>query len=72
MTDTLRLYLDAVLAIAVMLFLAVVAAFIAAAVTGDRTVVLISAAVAFVLAGAALIVRLWMMIERPATHSNGE
>jgi hypothetical protein len=66
MIDTLRLYFDATLAVAVMFTLSVVAAFIAAAVTEDRTIVALTAGAVFSLTGAVLVVRLWLMIRRPA------
>jgi hypothetical protein len=64
MIDTIRLYLDAFLAIATMGALAVIAGLAAAAATGDRMMVAIAAVSTFVIAGAVLVVRLWRVTRK--------
>jgi hypothetical protein len=65
MIDTIRLYFDATLAVAIMAALGIVAGFAAAAITGDRTLVIATTAVVFVLTGAVLTVRLWRITRKP-------
>jgi hypothetical protein len=59
MVNSIRLYLDAALGVAIMAALGVIAGFVAAGVTGDRTLALTVAGIVFILTGAVLIVRLW-------------
>ena len=66
MLDTVRLYLDATLAVAFMAVLGIISGFIADGVTGDRVLALIVAGAVFLLTGAILIVRLWRITQRPA------
>jgi len=66
MPQGLRLYLEATVAVAIMAVLGVVAAFIAAAITGDRTLVIAAAAAAFLISGAVLMVRLWRLPRKAA------
>lgn len=66
MLDTVRLYVDAALAIAIMATIGVIAGFAAAAITGDRATVIAATGVAFVLTGAILIFRLWRLTRKPA------
>jgi hypothetical protein len=61
----LRLYIDAILAIAIMSFLAILGAFAAAAITGDRTLVIMTTIAVFVLSGAVFVVRLWRTTRKP-------
>ena len=67
MLDTVRLYFEATLAVAIMAMLAIVSGFAAAGLTGDRRLAFLVAAVAFVLTGIALTVRLWRMTRTPIT-----
>jgi hypothetical protein len=66
MLNTVRLYLDALLAVAIMTSLATVSGFVAAAITGDRDLVIAATAAAFILTGAVLVVRLWRTTHKPA------
>jgi hypothetical protein len=66
MLDTIRLYFDATLAVAIMVTLGVIAGFVAAALTDDRALILATVVIVFGLTGAALLVRLWLMLHRPA------
>jgi len=66
MLDTVRLYLDATLAVAFMAVLGIISGLIADGVTGDRVLALIVAGAVFLLTGAILIVRLWRITQRPA------
>jgi hypothetical protein len=56
--STLRLYYDAVIAVALMAVVAIICGFITAVITGDRPNLPI-AAIAFLLTGAFLFFRLW-------------
>jgi hypothetical protein len=70
MLDTIRLYIDATLAVAIMAAFSIIAGFVAAALTDDRSLILVSVAVVFGLTGAVLMVRLWLMMHRPAAPQN--
>ena len=59
MVGSLRLYYDAVIAVALMAVVAIICGFIAAAITGDNTPNFPIAAIAFLLTGAFLFFRLW-------------
>jgi hypothetical protein len=61
MFGTVRLYMEATVAVATMAALAVISGFAAAAITGDRTLVMVTAGVVFVLTGLVLVFRLWRM-----------
>ncbi len=65
MLDTLRLYFEATVAVAIMAMLAIISGLTAAGLTGDRQLALLVAAVAFVLTGILLTVRLWRMTRTP-------
>jgi hypothetical protein len=56
-----RLYIEATLAVAIMATLAVISGFVAAAITGDRPLVMATVALVFVLTGVVLALRLWRM-----------
>ena len=64
MTSTLRLYIDASYAVAVMAFAGIVSGFAAAGLTGDRERGLQIALGAFALTGVLLTVRLWRMTRK--------
>jgi hypothetical protein len=66
MLNTVRLYLDAVLAVAIMAALGIISGFAAAAITGDRTSVIATTAAVFFLTGAILVFRLWRTTRKPA------
>jgi hypothetical protein len=66
MLGTVRLYIEGTLAVAIMATLAVISGFGAAAITGDRTLVMATTAVVFVLTGLVLAFRLWRMAKEPA------
>jgi LPXTG-motif cell wall-anchored protein len=59
MTGTIRLYYDAVIAVALMAVVAIICGFIAALTTGDSPPNFLVAAIAFLLTGAVLFFRLW-------------
>jgi hypothetical protein len=59
MTGTIRLYYDAVIAVALMTVFATVCGFIAAVITGGSPPNFPVAAIAFLLTGAVLFFRLW-------------
>ena len=61
MPDTVRLFFDATVALAIMATFAAISALAAAAATDDRTLVVLAAGCVFALTGAALMVRLWRM-----------
>jgi hypothetical protein len=65
MLDTIRLYIDATLAVAIMVTLSVISGFIATAVTDDRTLILSTIAAVFALTGAGLLLRLWLVTQKP-------
>jgi len=64
--DTVRLYVDATVAVALMTTFGIVAGFVAAAMTGNHMHIVLAAGAAFALTGVALTVRLWRMTRRPA------
>jgi hypothetical protein len=66
MVDTVRIYVEAGLAVAIMATLGIIAGFVAAAITGDRGVVIATTSAVFLLAGAVLAVRLWRLTRIPA------
>ena len=59
MVSTLRLYYDAVIAVALMAVVAIICGFIAAVITGGSPPNFPVAAIAFVLTGAFIFLRLW-------------
>jgi hypothetical protein len=59
MTGTIRLYYDAVIAVALMTVAAAVCGFVAAVITGGNPPSFPVAAIAFLLTGAVLFFRLW-------------
>jgi hypothetical protein len=61
-----RLYIEGILAIAIMATLAVISGFLADAVSGDRMLALAATAVVFVLTGIVLTLRLRRMANAPA------
>jgi hypothetical protein len=67
MLDTIQLYINATLAVAIMGTLSVISGFIAAGLTDDRTLVVGTIVVVFTLTGAALLLRLWLMTQQTAT-----
>ena len=66
MLGTVRLYIEGTLAVAIMATLAIISGFAVAAITGDRTLVMATAAVVFFLSGLVLAIRLWRMAKEPA------
>ncbi len=66
MLGTVRLYIEGTLAVAIMATLAVISAFAAAAITGDRTLVMATAVLVFFLTGLVLVLRLRRMARAPA------
>jgi hypothetical protein len=65
MLDTIRLYFEATVAVAIMAMFAIISGLTSAALTGDRRLSFLVAGVAFVLTGIALTVRLWRMTRTP-------
>jgi hypothetical protein len=65
MLDTLRLYFEATVAVAIMAMFAIISGFASAGLTGERWLAFLVAAVAFVLTGILLTVRLWRMTTTP-------
>ncbi|MFZ0851623.1 MAG: hypothetical protein WAO08_20735 [Hyphomicrobiaceae bacterium] len=72
MSETLRLFVDAALAIAIMGTFSTIAGFAAAALSGDRTAVLITMAVVFVSTGVVLLLRMWLLTPKPMTSTKSE
>lgn len=72
MSETLRLFVDAALAIAVMGTFSIIAGFAAAALSGDRTAVLITMAVVFVSTGVGLLLRMWLLTPKPVTSAKSD
>lgn len=66
MLDTVRLYVDAAVAVAIMATLGVISGLAAAALTSDRSVVIVASVVGFMLTAAVLVVRLWRVRQKPA------
>jgi hypothetical protein len=62
---TVRLYYDAVIAVALMAVVAIICGFVAAVITGGSPPNFPVAAIAFVLTGAVLFVRLWRNSQPP-------
>ena len=58
---TLRHYIDASIAVAFMLTLGAIAGFLAFGVTDDRSAVAITTGVVFLLTGAVLLLRVWLL-----------
>lgn len=65
MLDTVRLYFEATVAVAIMAMLAIISGFAAAGLTGDRRLAFLVPAAAFLLTGIVLTVRLWRMTRAP-------
>lgn len=65
MVDTVRIYIEATVAVATMATLGVVSGFAAFALTGDRTLAFGVAAAAFLLTGIVLTVRQWRLTRTP-------
>lgn len=65
MLNTVRLLIDATVALAIMATLAAISALAAAAITDDRMLVIMTAGAVFTLAGAVALVRLWRMSQKP-------
>jgi hypothetical protein len=63
--NTLNLYVDAVIAVLIMLALSVISGFLTAVVTEDRIAIMITMAVVFVATGAILLLRLWLLSPQP-------
>ena len=72
MSETLRLFVDAALAIAVMGTFSIIAGFAAAFVSGDRTAVLVTMAVVFVSTGVVLLLRMWLLTPKPVTSAKSD
>jgi hypothetical protein len=70
MIGSVRLLIEGTLAVAIMVTLAVISAFVAAAITGDRALVTMTAALVFVLTGVVLAFRLWRMTKDPILPSD--
>ena len=66
MVTTIRLYYDAVIAVALMTVVAVICGFVASVITGGSPPNFPVAAIAFVLTGAVLFFRLWRNSLPPA------
>ena len=66
MLGTARLYVEGALAIAIMATLAVIAGFVAGAISGDRMLTMATTAVVFVVTGVVLALRLRRMARAPA------
>ncbi|HET6926824.1 MAG TPA: hypothetical protein VFI48_08230 [Hyphomicrobiaceae bacterium] len=58
---TLQHYMDAAIAVAIMLILSVIAGFATFGVTDDRSAIAVVMAAVFLLTGAVLLVRLWLL-----------
>jgi hypothetical protein len=69
MPNTRRVFVDAALAVATMLVLSVISGFLAAAVTGDRTIVMNTMGTVFVVIGAGLLLRVWLLSPKPVSST---
>ena len=67
--DTVRLYLEATVAVAIMAMLGIISGFATVALTGDGRLAFFVAAVAFVLTAIMLTVRLWRMTRMPTASA---
>jgi hypothetical protein len=65
MLDTVRLYFEATVAVAIMAMFAIISGFASDRLIGDRRLAFLVAAVAFVLTGIVLTARLWRMTRTP-------
>jgi hypothetical protein len=65
-------YVDAVIAVLIMLTLSIISGFLAAGVTEDRTAIMITMAVVFVATGAILLLRLWLLSPQPTGLDRAE
>jgi hypothetical protein len=72
MLNRMRVFVDAALAIAIMLVLSIISGFLAAAVTGDRATVVATMGAAFVIAGGGLLLRVWLLAPKPGALSKPE
>ena len=72
MLDTVRLYFDATVALAIMATLGVIAGFVAFAVTGDRTLAMLATAAVFAVTGMLLTIRLWRITRNPTLSPPAE
>ena len=66
MVSTIRLYYDAVIAVALMTVVAIICGFVASVITGGSPPNFPVAAIAFALTGAVLFLRLWRNSQSPA------
>lgn len=66
MPDTVRLYIEVIVAIATMATLATIGAFAAYAWTGSRELAFLVAAAGFVFTGSVLALRQWRLRSKPA------
>lgn len=66
MLDTVRLYIDATVAVATMATLGFIAGLVAYGITGDGTLIILAAIAVFALTGAVLMIRLWRTNRKPA------
>ncbi len=66
MVPTIRLYYDAVIAVALMAVVAIICGFVASVITGSSPPNFPVAGIAFVLTGAVLFFRLWRSSRPPA------
>ena len=66
MVSTIRLYYDAVIAVALMAVVAIICGFVASVITGGSPPNFPVAAIAFVLTGTVLFLRLWRSSQPPA------
>ena len=66
MLDAVHLYVEGAAAAIITVALGAIAGLATLALTGDQRLALLVAAVAFVLTGIVLMVRLWRMIQAPA------
>jgi uncharacterized membrane protein (UPF0136 family) len=71
MLNTVRLYFDAALAVAIMATFGAIMGFAAGAITGDRTTVITATATGFILTGIVLAVRLWRTTRKPVPLNPG-
>jgi hypothetical protein len=69
MLDTVHLYFEGTAAAIIMVALGAISGLATLALTGDQRLTLLVAAVAFMLTGIVLMVRLWRMTQAPAPPS---
>jgi len=69
MLSETQVYVEAVIAVALMAMIGVISVFITAGVTGDRTMSILVGCAMLVISGVALVVRLWRLTRTPDVNT---